>query len=99
MGQSITRRSLSEGVKGRRPSDYGEDVPHAYARGRADDWIDGAPPGLDPEILALDMRLYKHARCPRCQRRTLGLRPQHRRRSGAYRILGTCRACKYQEAF
>jgi hypothetical protein len=36
---------------------------------RAEGFRPGLPPGLPVEVLAIDLRVYRRARCPRCRRR------------------------------
>jgi hypothetical protein len=94
----ITTRHLEEGVKAFRPSGHGQAAPYALQRAWADEWLDGPPGHVRPETVALDLQLYAHAYCGRCKRRTLTVKPQRRRR-GDYRVLATCRNCKFEESF
>ena len=52
---------------------------------------DGPPSGLHPEILAIDLRVYRHSRCDACGHRGQIVRPMHRGRD--YKLLLECPSC------
>jgi hypothetical protein len=51
-------------------------------------WIDGAPPQVSPEVLAIDLGIGHRMKCPACSRR--GMKPQPQRSGRHYRIRLVC---------
>jgi transposase-like protein len=82
-----------------RPRDHGEVVRRPGRQEWQDDWVDGKPPFITEATLAIDLRIYKHAKCPKCGRRGLKVKPQTNRGSGHYRILASCPECKAETHF
>ena len=52
---------------------------------------DGAPAQMPPEILRIDLRVYRHSRCDACSHRGQIVRPMHRGHD--YKLLLECPSC------
>jgi hypothetical protein len=62
---------------------------------RAEGFNPGTPPGLDPEVLAIDVNCYRRMRCPRCGGR-LAVEPWTD--GASYRLLSFCKCLFAVEA-
>jgi hypothetical protein len=59
-------------------------------------WLDGAPLAIPSEAVLTDLLAYRRMTCPGCGRRGMKATPQQSD-GGAYRVLASCRTCRYFE--
>lgn len=79
-------------VRGRRPSSAGQLSGQGCKPGWQENWIDGPPERISEAIVALDLRLYRRAKCGRCHHRGQRVKAQHTA-GGGYRVLGSTDVC------
>jgi hypothetical protein len=98
MAQVTLNPTLDQALdRGCRPSRHGDKPAGGKAPAWDDGWEDGPPAHVGEATLRIDLQLYRHAKCGRCQHRGLKVKAQHSGRQ--YRVLGTCPACSHEEAF